>query len=128
MSPKRILLVEDESLIAQNEKLMLEELGYMVTGIASSGEKALRSLEEDTPDLVLMDIMLKGDMDGIEVADTIRKQHDVPVVFVTAYADEKFIQRAKLTEPFGYVVKPIDQQSLSSSIEVALYKHSTDQR
>ncbi len=128
MSPKRILLVEDELLIAQDEKQLLEGLGYVVIGIASSGEEALRRVEEDTPDLVLMDIILKGDMDGIEVAETIRRQYDVPVVFVTAYAEGQFIERAKLTEPFGYVVKPIDPQSLSSNIEVALYKHSVDQR
>ncbi len=128
MSPKRILLVEDELIIAQDEKQLLESLGYVVTGIASSGEAALRSVEEDTPDLVLMDIVLKGDMDGIEVAEKIREQYDVPAVFVTAYADKQFIERAKLTEPFGYVVKPTDQQSLASIIEVALYKHSIDQR
>ncbi len=128
MTPKRILLVEDELLIAQDERLLLENLGYVVNGIANSGEEALRKIEEDRPDLVLMDIILKGGMDGIEVAEKIRGQYDLPVVFVTAYADEQFIARAKLTEPFGYVVKPFDQKSLASNVEVALYKHSVDQR
>ncbi|MCP4042845.1 MAG: PAS domain S-box protein, partial [Gammaproteobacteria bacterium] len=128
MSPKRILLVEDELLIAQGEKQLLESLGYVVAGIARSGEEALRRVEEEIPDMVLMDIMLGGEMDGIEAADTIRKQHDIPVVFVTAYADEQFIERAKLTEPFGYVIKPIDSQSLASTVEVALYKHSVDRK
>ncbi len=128
MIPKRILLVEDELIIAQDEKQLLESLGYEVTGIASSGEEALLSVEEDTPDLVLMDIAIKGGMDGIEVTEIIRRKYDVPVVFVTAHVEQQLIERAKLTEPFGYVVKPIDPQSLTSTIDVALYKHSVDQR
>ncbi|MCP4042351.1 MAG: PAS domain-containing protein, partial [Gammaproteobacteria bacterium] len=105
-----------------------ESLGYAVIGIEATGEEAIRIIEEDPPDLVLMDILLGGELDGIEVAETIRSQYDVPVVFVTAFAAEQFIERAKLTEPFGYVVKPFDRQSLASNIELALYKHSVDRK
>ncbi len=128
MTTKRILLVEDEIATATDEREMLEDMGYLVTAMVDTADKALRSLNADTPDLVLMDIVLRGDADGIELAESIRRHYDVPVVFVTAFADEQFIARAKLTEPFGYVVKPFDPQSLASNIEIALYKHSVDQK
>ncbi len=128
MNRKRVLLVEDELLIALDEKQVLENLGYEVTGIETSGEAALRSVEADCPDLVLMDIMLDGSMDGIEAATVIRTRYDLPVVYVTAYADERLIERAKQTEPFGYVVKPFAPKSLDSCIELALYKHAIERR
>ncbi len=128
MNRKRVLLVEDELLIAQDAKLALEALGYEVTGIETSGEAALRNVAADVPDLVLMDIMLDGTMDGIEAAKEIRVRYDLPVIYVSAYVDERFIERAKLTEPFGYVVKPFDPRSLGSSIELALYKHAAERR
>ncbi|HII93922.1 MAG TPA: response regulator [Methanosarcina sp.] len=119
----RILVVEDEHIVAMGIKKMLKNLGYTVTGVASSGKDAISKAESTFPDVVLMDIMLKGDMDGVEAAKEIRERFDVPVVYLTAYSDNKILERAKKTEPFGYIVKPFDEKDLHSSIEVALHKH-----
>ncbi|AKB81277.1 response regulator receiver [Methanosarcina barkeri 3] len=119
----RILVVEDEHIVAMGIKKMLKNLGYTVTGVASSGKDAISKAESTFPDVVLMDIMLKGDMDGVEAAKEIREKFDVPVVYLTAYSDSKILERAKKTEPFGYIVKPFDEKDLHSSIEVALHKH-----
>lgn len=119
----RILVVEDEHIVAMGIKKMLKNLGYTVTGVASSGKDAISKAESTFPDVVLMDIMLKGDMDGVEAAKEIRERFDVPVVYLTAYSDSKILERAKKTEPFGYIVKPFDEKDLHSSIEVALHKH-----
>ncbi len=116
----RILVVEDEHIVAMGIKKMLKSLGYTVTGVASSGEDAISKAESTFPDVVLMDIMLKGDMDGVEAAKEIRERFDVPVVYLTAYSDNKILERAKRTEPFGYIIKPFDEKDLYSSIEVAL--------
>ncbi|VAX09516.1 diguanylate cyclase/phosphodiesterase (GGDEF & EAL domains) with PAS/PAC sensor(s) [hydrothermal vent metagenome] len=128
MSGQSILLVEDEAITALDEKEVVEGLGYVVTGIASSAEEAWEHIEKKCPDLVLMDIVIKGGVDGIELAEQIRQRYDVPVVFVTAYCDQAFVERAKLTEPFGYVIKPFDRRSLASNIEIAIYKHRIDQK
>ncbi|PAV13964.1 hypothetical protein ASJ81_15800 [Methanosarcina spelaei] len=122
----RILVVEDEHIVAMGIKKMLKNLGYTVTGVASSGKDAISKAESTFPDVVLMDIMLKGDMDGVEAAKEIRERFDVPVVYLTAYSDNKILERAKKTEPFGYIVKPFDEKDLHSSIEVALHKHRTE--
>jgi len=119
----RILVVEDEHIVAMGIKKMLKNLGYTVTGVASSGEDAISKAESTFPDVVLMDIMLKGDMDGVEAAREIRGRFDVPVVYLTAYSDNKILERAKSTEPFGYIIKPFDEKDLYSSIEVALHRH-----
>jgi len=119
----RILVVEDEHIVAMGIKKMVKSLGYTVTGVASSGEDAISKAESTFPDVVLMDIMLKGDMDGVEAAGEIRKRFDVPVVYLTAYSDNKILERAKKTEPFGYIVKPFDENDLHSSIEIALHRH-----
>lgn len=119
----RILVVEDEHIVAMGIKKMVKSLGYTVTGVASSGEDAISKAESTFPDVVLMDIMLKGDMDGVEAAGEIRKRFDVPVVYLTAYSDNKILERAKKTEPFGYIVKPFDEKDLHSSIEIALHRH-----
>ncbi|HWQ47491.1 MAG TPA: response regulator [Methanosarcina sp.] len=119
----RILVVEDEHIVAMGIKKMLKNLGYTVTGVASSGEDAISKAESTFPDVVLMDIMLKGDMDGVEAAREIRERFDVPVVYLTAYSDNKILERAKSTEPFGYIIKPFDEKDLYSSIEVALHRH-----
>jgi signal transduction histidine kinase/CheY-like chemotaxis protein len=123
---KRIFIVEDQRLIAADLKNTLEKLGYVVVGGAASGEEALSEVDDAKPDLLLMDIRLGGEMDGIETASAIQKRRDVPVVYVTAYADEETIRRAKLTSPFGYVVKPYNERELRAAIEIALYKHETD--
>jgi len=128
MSKKRILAVEDEGITAMHLHEMLERLGYEVIDVVASGEEAVRKAAEEQPDLVLMDIILRGDMDGIEAADEIRHRYGIPVVYVTAHAGEDFLERAKLTEPFGYVIKPFYDNELHSSIVMALYKHEMENR
>lgn len=124
MSAKtNILITEDESIVAKDIQMSLKKLGYNVVGICSSGEDAIKAAEEKKPDLVLMDIMLKGEMSGIEAADVIRQKMNVPVIFLTAYADESTLSKAKVTEPYGYIIKPFKEIDLHTSIEMALYKH-----
>ncbi len=128
MTSARILIVEDENIVVLELKDRLRTLGYTVAGVASSAEKAIVQTKEVRADLVLMDIRLKGSMDGVEAAEQIRARYDIPVVFLTAYSDEATLQRVKITEPFGYLVKPLDERELRSTIEMALYKHAMDQR
>ncbi|GEM_PF-630222 len=124
----RILIVEDELLLAKSLAVFLKNLGYEVTGKVSSAEEALRIVEESKPDLILMDIKLEGEMDGIEAADLIRSRFELPVVYMTGYAEEDVLERAKLTEPYGYLGKPVTMLELRSTIETALYKHQMDKR
>ena len=123
MAEGRILIVEDEHIVAMGIKRMLKSLGYTVTGVASSGEDAISKAESTFPDVVLMDIMLKGDMDGVEAAREIKEKFDIPVVYLTAYSDNKILERAKTTEPLGYIIKPFDEKDLYSNIEVALHRY-----
>lgn len=123
----RIFLVEDEPIIASGIERKLEQLGYGVAGRAASGEAAVRLVDSNLPDLVLMDIKLEGRMDGVEAAGQIRRKHDIPVVFLTAFADEATLGRAKQQEPFGYIVKPFTDRELSGAIEVALHRHALHQ-
>ncbi len=122
-----ILIVEDESIVAKDIKKRLENLGYTVSAVVTSGEEAIEKAREK-PDLVLMDIVLRGDTDGIAAAETIRTQVGVPVIYLTAYADEKTLQRAKITEPYGYILKPFEDRELHTAIEVALYKHEMEKK
>lgn len=122
----RILVVEDESLIAKDLSLRLSDLGYEVAAIAHTGIAGVEAAEKHRPDLILMDIMLKGDMDGIEAATEIRKVSDIPVIYLTAYADEETLSRAKTTGAFGYILKPFEEREIRSAIEIALYKHKMD--
>jgi len=126
MSATTVLIVEDEILVAENIKSILKKNGYDVVSVAVSGEEAIASAERLKPDIVLMDIILKGDMDGIEAADTIREKHGLPVVFLTAHSDSKSLERAKVTEPFGYITKPFEERQLTITIEMALYKARMD--
>lgn len=128
MAPAQIMVVEDESIIAEDIRAMLESLGYAVPAIAFSGEEAIRKAVETHPDLVLMDIVLKGKMDGVEAAEYLRTHQHIPVIYVTAYADDKTLRRAKITEPFGYILKPLDERALYTAIELALYKHGMEQK
>ena len=127
MAQPHILVVEDENIIALDIQWRLKTLGYAVPAIASSGEEALQRSAAVHPDLVLMDIVLKGDMDGIDLAERF-VMLDVPVVYLTAYADEKTLQRAKATRPFGYLLKPFTDSQLQTTIEIALNKHRTDRQ
>jgi CheY-like chemotaxis protein len=122
----KILIVEDEGIVAQDIRKTLKSLGYSVTGIARSGEAALEKIKETMPDLVLMDIHLAGQMDGVQTAGRIHVLHNIPVIYLTAYADKELHYRAKVTEPYGYIIKPFDERELHTLIEMALYKHRMD--
>jgi two-component system, cell cycle sensor histidine kinase and response regulator CckA len=123
-----ILVVEDEKIVAADIASTLEGLGYSVPGVVSSGEEAIRRVNELHPDLVLMDIMLDGQMDGVQAARLMRQRFRIPVVFLTAYADGDSLNRARVSEPFGYIVKPFNEKELRSTIEIALYKHEVEQQ
>jgi PAS domain S-box-containing protein len=124
----KILVVEDEAIVALDTTNRLRDLGYEPSKVVTSGEEAVQTAEEMHPDLVLMDIQLKGKMDGVQAAEQIRSKFDIPVVFMTAHSDDSTIQRAKITQPFGYLFKPFDKRELQIALEVALYKHKMDRR
>lgn len=124
MSDIRILIVEDEPLIAEDIAQSLEKHEFIVSAIVYTKEDALERLSADLPDIALLDINLNGEMDGIEIADTINKQHNIPFIFITSYADKQTLEKAKYTEPSGYVVKPFNEASLFSTLEIALYNHA----
>ncbi len=128
MEKARILIVEDERIIAQGVGETLRKLGYEVAGIASSGVEAIQKATDFYPDLVLMDIVLKGEMDGIEAAEQIRTRLDIPSIFMTAYDDETILKRAKVTEPYGYILKPFEERGLHANIQMALYKHQMEKK
>jgi two-component system, response regulator PdtaR len=121
-----IFIVEDEAIVADDIKETLISLGYRVPGMAKSGEVAMEKIRDVQPDLVLMDIHLAGQMDGIETAGKIHVLFNIPVIYLTAYADKDLLDRAKITEPYGYVIKPYDERELHSIIEMALYKHRVE--
>jgi two-component system, cell cycle sensor histidine kinase and response regulator CckA len=128
MARARILVVEDEHIVAKDIATRLIRRGYDVLGIVGSAHEAIEETGVRRPDLVLMDVMLKGEMDGIAAADRIRELHNIPVVYLTAYADEKTLQRAKITDAFGYILKPFEERELYITIEMALYKHTIEAR
>jgi CheY-like chemotaxis protein len=123
MPPASVFIGEDELIEAEDIRQTLEKLGYTITGIARSGESALESLDTTHPDVVLMDIHLAGTLDGIDTANRIRILYNIPVIFLTAHADATTLERAKITEPYGYILKPFDERELHSAIEMGLYKH-----
>jgi PAS domain S-box-containing protein len=123
MVTRNILVVEDEIIIAREIQKRLEMLGYQAS-IVSSGEEALKEIQKGDIDLIVMDVMLKGKIDGIETANEILAKHDIPIVFSTAHSDENTIERAKLAEPYGYVLKPVQAKEFQITIEMALYKHA----
>lgn len=123
MTDIKILIVEDEVIVAKNIENRLQAAGYTVTDTAITAEEAIEKAESQKPDLVLMDIKLKGEMDGIEAANVIRKSYHLPIIFLTSYADENTFQRAKVTEPFGFLIKPFEIKDLHRNVEIALYKN-----
>jgi two-component system, cell cycle sensor histidine kinase and response regulator CckA len=127
MSPTQIMVVEDENIVAKDIQSRLEKMGYEVPAVAASGEEAIEMTPRRRPDLVLMDVMLRGDMRGTEAAEAIRTRYDIPVIYLTAYSDTDTVERAKVTEPYGYLLKPFDEQDLKTAIEMALYKHKMEQ-
>lgn len=126
MNVKRILVVEDEIIVAEDIAFRLRRLGYEVSGIVFQGEDAIQHCQDNQPDLVLMDIVLKGAVDGIEASKTIRDRFQIPIVFLTAYADEKTLKKAVVTEPFGYILKPFKEKDLQTTIEIALQRHQVE--
>jgi len=122
----RILIVEDERITAEDLRDILTDLGYSVTASVSSGPEAIERAEETSPDLALMDIRIKGDMDGTETARILRERFNIPVVYLTAHADSATLSRAKLAAPLGYITKPFQEAELHASIEIALHKHRED--
>ena len=128
MVNQKILIVEDENIVAKDLQKRLMNLGYDIVGIVSTGEEAVKKAIATSPDLVLMDVRLKGEMDGIEAASTLRFQHGVAVVYLSAYADNDTLKRASTTEPFGYILKPFEERELHTTIEMALYRREMERR
>jgi PAS domain S-box-containing protein len=128
MKKARILVVEDEAIIAKDIRRRLEKHGYEVSSTVSTGGEAVRRAGEDEPDLILMDIVLPGDIDGVDAAGIIRSRNDIPVVYLTAYTNEAIVERAIRTEPFGYITKPFEDSELCRTIEMALFKHRMERR
>jgi len=126
MAQTNVLVVEDESIVSKDIQHSLKKLGYNVVGAANNGETAVSLALEHMPDIILMDIMLKGEMNGIEAADAIRKETNIPVIFLTAYADESTLAKAKVTQPYGYIIKPFKEIDIHTSIEMSLYKHKKE--
>lgn len=126
MPKGRILIVEDELIVAKDLQKTLEALGYEVAGMAASGPEAMEKVEELKPDLILMDIILKGEVNGIDTAREARQIRDIPVIFLTAYGDQETLERVKSVNPFGYILKPYEEQELHTAIEVALVRHGLE--
>ena len=126
--PVRILIVEDERIVARDLQQTLVELDYDVFAIASSAEQALARASETCPDIVLMDIRIRGNLDGIATAQILRDRFGVPVIYLTAHSDDATLERAKITEPHGYLIKPVKPAELRSAIEVSLYRHAMELR
>lgn len=122
MARARILVVEDEALVARDLVSLVRSLGYEVTDLVQNGEAVIQSVENNPPDLAIMDIVLKGQVDGIEAAAILWEKYSIPVVYLTSFADDLTFERAKLTEPFGYLIKPYEERELELTIEIALYK------
>lgn len=128
MTPARILVVEDDRIVARDISQQLARIGHSVVGITASGAEAIELALAHRPDLVLMDVRLEGPLDGVETALRIREQTRIPVVYLTAYADDDTVTRASMTEPFGYLLKPFENSQLRTVIEMALYKHNAERR
>lgn len=126
-APPRILIVEDEALIAAEIEMTLVRMGYRIAGKVRNGDLALDLLASSNPDLALLDINIKGSRSGIDLANIIRQKYDYPFVFLTAFADRETLSKVKDTLPYGYVVKPFNDNDLLSAIELALHKYATEQ-
>ncbi|MEM9152292.1 MAG: response regulator, partial [Cyanobacteria bacterium P01_F01_bin.3] len=124
---QNVMIVEDESIISLDIKSSLLNLGYGISGVAASGNSALMKIEDSHPDLILMDIHLKGKMTGIDIAEKVQSDFQIPVVYLTANADDATFQQAKLTSPYGYLLKPFGEKELGIAIEIALQKHQQEQ-
>ncbi|HSR18540.1 MAG TPA: response regulator [Ignavibacteriaceae bacterium] len=123
---KKILIAEDEIIIALDIKKILKNSGYKICSIVYSGEEAIKKALEEKPNLILMDIMLQGSINGIQAAEIISKEQNIPIIFLTAVTDTEALEKTLITENFGYIGKPYDEQTLRSAIETALYYHNTE--
>ncbi|MFP4643004.1 MAG: response regulator [Spirochaetales bacterium] len=123
----RIVIVEDERVVALDIRTQLQQSGYTVPAVYPSGEEAIANIETDAPDLVLLDIRLQGDLDGVETAQRIQASYGIPFILLTAYADEHTLERAKTSQPFAYIIKPFDERELRTAIVIALYRHRMEQ-
>lgn len=128
MSKLNILIVEDEVLVATDIEESLESLGYSVQNAVATGKAAIEEVEKNLPDVILMDIMLKGNMTGIEAANAIRQKHNVPIIYLTANADISTIEKAKVSLPYGYIIKPFTEKDLRTNIEIARFKFENDMK
>lgn len=128
MVQKKVMIVEDEGVVALSLKSTLMKMGYTITGIAITGKEALKLALETRPDVILMDIHLRGDMDGIQVTEELNRLTDIPVIYLTAYADEETLSRAIRTDSHSYLVKPFNPRELYSNIEFAIYKRKLKER
>jgi CheY-like chemotaxis protein len=126
MEKIKILVVEDERILALGLKKKLENLGYSVTDIVASGPETLEKVSENQPDIIMMDIVLKGDMDGIETAAKLNETLSIPIIYLTAYADDEILKRAATTEPYGYILKPYKEKELKANIEMAIYRKKSE--
>ena len=124
----KIYIVEDEPLIAETIKTALEKEGYTILGMTDNAKEALFDIQEMQPDLVLLDITLDGAMDGIEMITHLKKKKEIPFIYLTSHSDDITLERAKQTEPSGYIVKPFNEKNLKSNIELALYKYKVQKK
>jgi len=127
MSKAKVYIVEDEILLSKDLENILKSNGYNVVGVSQTGEEFLEKVVEERPNIVLMDIMLKGKITGIEAAKKLREMFDIPVIFLTAYGDENTVEKAKESFPYGYIIKPFREKELITTIEVVLNKYQADQ-
>lgn len=128
MQDLSILIVEDENIVAMDLSQRLTKLGYKVVGMAPSGKRALALVEERAPDIILMDIHIKGNKDGIEVANNINELYQIPIIFLTAYSEDSTLARARQVRPYGYLLKPFSERELHVAIQVAIERHRADQK
>ena len=120
MEKYKVLIIEDELIIAEDIKDILEHASYEVIGMAASGKEAIELLSEVMPDILLVDVSIKGNMDGIQLANVIREQYNLPFIYITSYTNKSVLERAKLTKPYGYIVKPYKEQDVLIAVELAL--------
>ena len=125
---RKVFIVEDEIITAMEIKDRLQSLGFQVTGEAASGEEALVKIDREPPDLVLMDIKLKGEMDGVETGQHIKERYDIPITYLSAFSDDKTIARARETQPFSYLLKPFSEKELKTSIQLAVERKELENR
>ncbi len=124
----KILIVEDEQIVAMELKCRLIDLGYSVCDSVATVEAAISKSNEMLPDIILMDINIKGKFDGIEAAKKIKNQLKIPIILLTAFTDNKALERAKVVEPYGYIVKPFEERELHTAIEIAVYKYNMERK